>query len=502
MTVDALIRSVGAGQDGTEALLQLARSALAEGKEETALPFLLAAAPRRREALLWQWAGILQRALDEHADALVSFAEAAKLAPRDPSIALGRAYVALEAGVESIPSFELARRLAPADGQVLIGLNAARLAAGQAGLALADLDAVLDRGPLWIDGHRQYAQLRALSGDPASAALSLERALARHPDQTVLWHELCDLHVRREDYAQLLVAVGRALSGGQPAAQFSNHGAIAAGELGDPSAEQLLSAAAVDRDPRLRAWRLRLLLRSGRAAEVLPLIDQELRSERASYVWPYAALAWRMTGDPRHEWLAGDPRLVSVLDLAADLPPLAEMAGHLRDIHAHSGQYLDQSVRGGSQTDGPLLRRIDPRIRQLRAAIVAAVDRHVAQLPEPDPAHPTLGPPRDARVRFAGSWSVRLRGGGCHSNHVHPQGWISSALYVALPERGADEPADSGWLTLGEPQAELGLDLPPLRKIEPRPGQLVLFPSWMWHGTEPFAEGERLTVAFDVAMPG
>ena len=37
--------------------------------------------------------------------------------------------------------------------------------------------------------------------------------------------------------------------------------------------------------------------------------------------------------------------------------------------------------------------------------------------------------------------------------------------------------------------------------IEPKPGRLVLFPSTMWHGTEPFAAGERLTVAFDVARP-
>jgi len=35
--------------------------------------------------------------------------------------------------------------------------------------------------------------------------------------------------------------------------------------------------------------------------------------------------------------------------------------------------------------------------------------------------------------------------------------------------------------------------------IEPKPGRLALFPSWMWHGTRPFAEGERITVAFDVA---
>jgi predicted 2-oxoglutarate/Fe(II)-dependent dioxygenase YbiX len=54
---------------------------------------------------------------------------------------------------------------------------------------------------------------------------------------------------------------------------------------------------------------------------------------------------------------------------------------------------------------------------------------------------------------------------------------------------------------LGEPQAELGITLPPTRRIEPKPGQLVLFPSMMWHGTLPFDRGERITVAFDVAPP-
>ena len=103
--------------------------------------------------------------------------------------------------------------------------------------------------------------------------------------------------------------------------------------------------------------------------------------------------------------------------------------------------------------------------------------------------------------RFAGSWSVRLGGGGHHSNHVHPQGWISSALYLALPSRQATDSPESGFLVLGEPPAELGIDLAPHTVIEPKVSRVALFPSWMWHGTRPFAEGERLTVAFDVAQP-
>jgi hypothetical protein len=208
-----------------------------------------------------------------------------------------------------------------------------------------------------------------------------------------------------------------------------------------------------------------------------------------------------MTGDPRSQWLEGDSRLVSVTDIRDLLPPIESLAATLRNLHTAKGEYLDQSVRGGTQTDGPLFSRIDPVIRQLRQAIVTAVERHVAQLPPPDPNHPTLRQPRDRRIRFSGSWSVRLRSGGHHSNHVHPQGWISSALYIALPPRKAEEAEDAGWLTLGAPDEKLQLDLPPQRKIEPKVGHLALFPSCMWHGTVPFHEGERLTVAFDVAPP-
>ena len=93
--------------------------------------------------------------------------------------------------------------------------------------------------------------------------------------------------------------------------------------------------------------------------------------------------------------------------------------------------------------------------------IVEAVERHVAQLPPPEPGHPTLLA-RRAPIRFAGSWSVRLTGEGFHVNHVHPAGWLSSAFYVALPEAAMGGEAHAGWLSIGE-ATELGLDLPPIR---------------------------------------
>lgn len=501
MTFLARLRQVEAGDRDPDTVFDLASAALAEGEEERALPLVRGTAEQSGDPSLWQWAGLLNRALDEHQEALDCFAEAARLAPGEAKIAHGHARVALEAGLDSVALFERARTLAPQDPAVVLGLTAARTAAGDAASAIEELNGILDRSPTWIDGHFQLAQLRALTREASLAADSLERAIARHPTEPKLWLALCDLQLRREDYGKLRETIAQAGIAGIPAETLRFHNAVAAGELGEADAVQLLSDEAVAANPHLALWRVRHVLRQGRAVEALPLIDRELGSDRRQAIWPYAAVAWRLAGDARSAWLEGQPGLVSVTDISSSLGPIAPLAERLRALHARSGQYLDQSVRGGTQTDGPLLSRVEPEIRQLRTAIVTAVQRYVEQLPAPDSAHPLLGPRRDRRIRLSGSWSVRLAGGGRHSNHVHPQGWISSALYLDLPEIGSDEPADAGWLVLGEPDAALSVDLPPYSKIEPRVGQLVLFPSWMWHGTRPFAEGERLTVAFDVAPP-
>jgi len=495
---DALAQAMARPQDD-HALEELASLALRTVEEERALPLLQDAARARQSARLLQWEALLERALDRHDEALVSFEAAAALAPDDPDIAHGLARTALEAGVPAEARYEHAVRLAPGDGEILAGLTAARLAAGQGDRAEQDLAQIMSRHPAWVAGHIQLAQLRSMLGKGSNVADSLEAVLANSPQNGFLWSALFDLHTKREAFADLDAALARARSHGIGDELLFRYAAIVAAELGRTDDADRLFARWNDGTEII--WRVRNLLRSHRVEQALRMIDAGLSSERASEIWPYASIAWRLAGDPRSEWLEGAGELVAVIDLTASLPPLDRLADVLRAIHVSKGEYLDQSVRGGTQTDGPLFSRIEPEIRALRAAVVEAVGDHVAQLPPFDQRHPLLGRRRDHPLRFAGSWSVRLRGAGYHASHVHPQGWISSALYVSLPEKRSEADPHAGWLTLGQPPPGLTQSLLEPRFIEPMPGRLVLFPSWMWHGTVPFSAGERLTVAFDVAPP-
>jgi tetratricopeptide (TPR) repeat protein len=484
-------------------LSDLARAALGEGGEEIALPLLRSAAERSQNASLWQWTALLERSLDEHERSMACFDRAAALAPADRSIAHGRARVTLEAGLPAGELYEEARRLSPDDGDVLLGYAASLFADGRSQSAEIAMEYALAHSPLWVQGHLKLAQLRSRIGKKEQATTSVERAIQLHPRQQQLWVALFSLLFQTEQFEALDHAVARARRHLQRSDTLLYHEAIAAVERGDTvRADRLFAGMGKELRRSLQIYWIRHLLRSGRVAEACESVDAALMTELRPIVWPYAAVAWRLAGDPRWQWIEGDfDRLISVVDLTAELRDMEVLEQTLRELHSERGQYLDQSVRGGSQTDGPLLSNVDVSIRALRAAIVPAVERYVQSLPPRDLAHPLLASPRGGRTRFSGSWSVLLQGSGYHTNHVHPQGWISSALYIRVPDLTLGDSKNAGWLTLGEPQAELGLGLNAFKEIEPKSGRLVLFPSYMWHGTRPFTAGERLSVAFDVKQP-
>ena len=82
----------------------------------------------------------------------------------------------------------------------------------------------------------------------------------------------------------------------------------------------------------------RHLIRRNRPGPAAALLEPRVSQPGALALWPYLSLAWRMTDDPRAQWLEGDPRLVGVYDIGLTPEELAALAAHLRDCMAEALQ--------------------------------------------------------------------------------------------------------------------------------------------------------------------
>jgi Tfp pilus assembly protein PilF len=222
-------------------------------------------------------------------------------------------------------------------------------------------------------------------------------------------------------------------------------------------------------------------------------------------VWAYKGICWRFTDEKKALWLNNYDQLVFAEKLTAPTGFdsiehfMHELKQVLRQTHMTKCQPLDQSVIGGTQSVGQLFHQEHHLIQSFKHILSAQISSYMAKLPA-DLSHPLLRR-NTGNFRFTGSWSVALQQSGYHSNHVHPQGWLSACTYVELPQQIS--PFDSereGWLKLGETSLDLGKKELIAKAICPEPGLCVLFPGYIWHGTYALKQpGLRVTAPCDIA---
>lgn len=161
---------------------------------------------------------------------------------------------------------------------------------------------------------------------------------------------------------------------------------------------------------------------------------------------------------------------------------------------------LSKATHGGSQT-GELDFDDDETLTAFETMVGEAVVKAAVQFRTSGaPRHSLLADPPDAWTLRA--WGTSLRGGGHQTPHMHPLGWLSGVYYVRLPKDMSEGADHAGWIEFGSPPSRYRVTGPITRRaVEPKPGRLVLFPSYFYHRTIPFASAEpRLSIAFDV-MP-
>ncbi len=449
---------------------------------------------------VWQMLALALRQEQEMDRAAAAFERAAKLAPSDARVASGQALTALERGAPAATLFSRACALAPDDLNLRLNHAVALDAEGAAPAATSLLEEAIVAQPGWIAGHEALAAMRRAAGD-ADYDASFRSAAKAAPGEMRLhlaWYRTL-VRAKRWDEAQAVVADLRSRIG--DLAELDAVEAHIASETGDlDRAQQLFEQASATVGAAAALSHIRHCLRTGRCEQAKQIAEPLLQLPGSEALWPYLSVIWRLLGDSRAQWLDGSPPFIAQINLGFSDAELAQIAVLLRHLHTAQQPFLEQSVRGGTQTDKPLFLRPEPEIRAVRDRVLEALRMYIDALPPHVPGHPLLGTPR-GNLRFAGSWSVRLKADGFHVAHTHTEGWISSAIYIDRPPQDTLGPPPAGWLQFGKPPEELGLDLPAYREVAPIAGTLALFPSTMWHGTYPFAEGERLTIAFDVARP-
>lgn len=373
---------------------------------------------------------------------------------------------------------------------------------------------------------------RALQGqgrlDEAEAAFG--EAIRRRPDNLVALRDLAQLvWMRAGDVDRLTQALAplRTLAARDPGAAAA-FGAILRQTAGDRAGYEALESWAGPADARIEmsageaAAGFDLALarsRYGRAVELAPTqlaarqglwgawiatgeaerAERELqahltRQSADPFSLALLDMARRELGRPQALGAADYQALVRVYDLAEGMDEgardrwLSEVGVALRRLHPFETHPFDQSAKHAAQSAVDPRAVGDPAVDRLFERIEAAVGDYV-EIMAPSGAAPAW--------RISGAWSIRMRAGGRHLDHVHPRGWISSAAYLDLP-RAAEGADRQGWIRFGAGRFGM-FSQPALHWVRPEIGKLVLFPSHLWHGTEPFeGEGERLTVAFDV----
>jgi Flp pilus assembly protein TadD len=441
--------------------------------------------------------GFLKRDSGDRDGAALVFDHMLKSHPSDLPVLHARALVEQEKGGDSWPFFRRALQLSR-DKQLLLGAATSLATNGATDEAISLVEQELGAGAVWPEGLQLLARLRWERGDKDAYTDGYIREIARNPEDVSLWAAFLGVLASSLEYERVLLNLPEARQRAGGHTIFDMMEAQALSETGrHEAAEAIFLALDPISDPTFVPIRLRSLLRTGRAGEAAGLGEKFTGSAGGNSIWPLLGIAWRILGDERWFWLERYEDTVSSIDLPLSNIALEETAQAVAALHGAGEQPYDQSVRGGTQTTGNLFERTEPVIARLRSAVMQAVEEYIGKLPRFERAHPFLGRSR-GRFRFAGSWSIRLKAKGHHVSHVHPMGWISSALYLRVPTCCSDADQQAGYLALGQPPPELGLGLPAVRLIAPKPGRLVLFPSTMWHGTIPFPAGERLTAAFDV----
>ena len=404
---------------------------------------------------------------------------------------------------EAVAAYEEVQAIAPT--LPFLDLNSANAlqALGRVEDAEITYRRALERAPLDLMTHRGLNHLLWRADRPEFLA-SYDDAAARYPNQGGLFVEKGRTLLAHERYDQALEAFDRALSI-SPNDEVAREGRASAlarlGRFEDAIEEFKSVVARRPNSAEVRCGLAETYVRAGESARALAVLDETLAlAPHSQFALALRDTARRQGGvdhvDDDYE------RFIRIYDLAApegyeDMASFnRSLASYLGRLHGDVPAETSELRRLVNRTTGSLFGAGAEIIASLRSHLDKAISAHVNQLPA-DAAHPFVSRRFEA-LRYSGSWSTRAVHGAPIANHIHDAGWLSGIYFVALPDDVTNASNQPGWSKFGEPPFDAHIPKPVRATVQPVAGRLVLFPSYLWHGSLPFrGQQSRLSVAFD-----
>ena len=398
---------------------------------------------------------------------------------------------------------KLLARSATANPTALHYAGVARYRCGRFDEAAALLREATAAAPDYAEAQNSLGLVLLETGRAAEARAAFERAAARQPGYANAWTNLGNA-LRAEDAGDGAIAAYRKALALDPRDRQAHYGlARVCLSRGDAAAALAACRACLAFDPFCQNALATLALAEqvGGDREAGRRLYDFARFVRRVALRPPPDLDSRLhrPGGP------GGGRLPKPAPAKAGDAFNEALAEAVRSAPSLTWEPLDRVTRGGAVT-GDLLRAPGRPIRAFARALRTAIDGYRKTLVR-DAEAPFLAR-IPARYRLTLIASI-LKEGGRHPPHVHEGAWLSGVYYVAVPAHilkpapakagDADCEDRGGWLEFGRPDHALpeGSDLRCAHHA-PQAGTALLFPSYFYHGTLPFAgPGERIGIAFD-----
>jgi uncharacterized protein (TIGR02466 family) len=181
-------------------------------------------------------------------------------------------------------------------------------------------------------------------------------------------------------------------------------------------------------------------------------------------------------------------------ELKGDSELLQQLLHDIREAHVE--EKMQGRLINGVQSSGNLFKRSEDSFRELAECVKRVIQRYQANFADVDCVFVNDFP---TEYEFASSWFVKMKKGGHLTSHIHEEGWVSGALYLSLPTQKQHEHEGSIEVSTHGDNYPQKHDNFPSKAIAPEVGDIVMFPSSVFHRTIPFSsDEERICVAFDL----